>query len=106
MQEGKDVAGYIQWFDRMSMDLLNIGVEFEEEDKSLLLLCSLLESFDPLMTTLLYDKETLVYKEIISMLRSNEQWEWMMKREIFSEGLTMSERPKKGKKKGGLFGRG
>ena len=65
--------GYIQWFDRMSMDLLNIGVELEEEDKSLLLLCSLLESFDPLVTTLLYGKEMLVYEKIVLVLRFNEQ---------------------------------
>ena len=57
----------------MSIDLLNIMVDIEEEDKSLLLLCSLPGSFDPLVMTLLYGKETLVYEEIISVLRSNEQ---------------------------------
>ena len=36
-------------------------------------LCSLSESFDPLVMILLYGKETLVYVEIISVLRSNEQ---------------------------------
>ena len=56
----------------MSMNLLNIGMDIDEEDKSLLLLCSLSESFDPLVMTLLYGKETLVYKEIILVLRSNE----------------------------------
>ena len=64
--------GHIQRFDWMSMDLLNIGMDLEEEDKSLLLLCSLPRCFDPLVTTLLYGKETLVYEEIVSMLRSNE----------------------------------
>ena len=54
------------------MDLLNIGVNLEEEDKSLLLLCLLLGSFDLLVTMLLYEKETLVYEEIISVLRSNK----------------------------------
>ena len=57
------------------------------------------ESFDPLVTILLYGKEMLVYKDIISVLRSNEQQEWMMKREIFLEELMVSERPRKGKKK-------
>ena len=104
MQEGEDVAGHIQRFDRMSMDLLNIGVDLEEEDKSLLLLCSLPGSFDPLVTTLLYGKETLVYEEIISVLRSNEQRERMTKREVFQEGLVASERPRKWKKKGEQVG--
>ena len=83
MQEGEDVVGHIQWFDWMSMDLLNIGVELEEEDKSLLLLCSLFGSFNPLIITLRYGRETLVYKEIVLVLRSNEQRERMMKKKIF-----------------------
>ena len=90
MVEGRDVAGHIQRFDQMSMNLLNIEVNIEEEDKSLLLLCSLSESFDPLVTMLLYGKETLVYEEIISVLRSNEQREWMVKGEVFQEGLVVS----------------
>ena len=65
------------------MDLLNVMVDIEEEDKSLLLLCSLPGSFDPLVTALLYGKETLVYKEIISLLRSNEQQKWMVNGEVF-----------------------
>lgn len=56
-------------------------------------------SFDPFVTMLLYDKETLVYKEIVSMLRSNKQREWMMKRGAFQDGLAVSERPRRWKKK-------
>ena len=75
----------------MSMDLLNIGVNIEEEDKSLLLLCSLPESFDLLVMTLLYGKETLVYEEIVSVLRSSQQKKWMVKEEVFQEGLAVSQ---------------
>ena len=70
MVEGGDVAGNIQRFDRMSMNLLNIRMDIKEEDKSLLLLYSLSKSFDPLVMTLLYGKKTLVYEEIVSVLRS------------------------------------
>ena len=83
MQEDEDVAGHIQWFDWMSMNFLNIGVELEEEDKSLLLLCLLSRSFDPLVTMLLHGKKTPVYEEIVLVLMSNEQRKWMMKREVF-----------------------
>ena len=65
------------------MDLLNIRMDIEEEDKSLLLLYSLSESFDPLVMTLLYGKETLVYEKIVLVLRSNEQRKWMVKGEVF-----------------------
>lgn len=54
-------------------------MELKEKDKSLLLLYSLLKSFDPLVSMLLYNKEILVYKEIVSVLRSNDQQELMMK---------------------------
>ena len=50
-----------------------------EEDKSLMLLCSLPESFDPLVMTLLYRKKTLMYEKIVSVLRTNEQREWMVR---------------------------
>ena len=53
-------------------ELLNIEVKIKEEDKSLLLVCSLLSSYDPLVTTLLYGKETLKYEDMVSVLRSNE----------------------------------
>ena len=73
MEEDEDVVGHIQHFDWISMDLLNIGVELEEEDKRLLLLCLLSRSFDLLVMMLLYGKETLAYEEIVSVLRPNVQ---------------------------------
>ena len=72
MQEGGNVVDHIQQFDQMWNELLNVGVKFEEEDKSLLLLCSLPPSFDALVTTLLYGKETLEYRDMVSVLWSNE----------------------------------
>ena len=54
-------------------ELANIEMDLEEDDQNLLLLCSLSESFDLLVMTLLYSKKILVYEKIISVLRSNEQ---------------------------------
>ena len=79
MQEGGDVLDHIQKFDQVCNELLNIGVKIEEEDKSLLLLYSLLSSYDPLMMTLLYDKEILEYEDMVLMLQSNEQREKLTK---------------------------
>ena len=50
------------------MDLLNLDVAMEEEDKSLMLQCSLSKSYDPLVTTLLYGEEILVYEKIMLVL--------------------------------------
>ena len=68
MQERGDVLGHIQRFDQMCNELLNIGVKMEEEDKSLLLLCSLPPSYDPLVMILVYGKETLEYEDMVSVL--------------------------------------
>ena len=73
MQEGGDVLSHIQKFDQVCNEFLNIGMKMEEEDKSLLLLCSLPPSYDPLMTILFCGKETLEYEDMVSMLCSNEQ---------------------------------
>ena len=66
------MLGYIQWFDQLSTDLLNLSVVMEKENKSLILLCSLVGSFDLLVMTLLYKKEILVYEKIVSVLRTNK----------------------------------
>ena len=56
-------------------------MKIEEEDKSLLLLYSLFDSFDPLVMTMLYGKEMLNYKGIVSVLRFNE-WRERMTKEV------------------------
>ena len=83
----------------MNIDLLNLDVAMEEEDRSLMLLCSLSGSFDPLVTTLLYGNEILFYEEIVSVLRMNEQREWMVRgsTEVVQDAMVVSEKPRRGK---------
>ena len=38
MYEGRDIVRHIQQFDQMSIDLLNLKMKMEEEDKSLIVL--------------------------------------------------------------------
>ena len=100
MQEGGDVLDHIQKFDQVCNELLNIKVKVDEEDKSLLLLCSLSPSYDPLVTMLLYGKETLEYEDMVSMMCSNEQREKMTKNGAPQEGLAMGEGLGKEKERG------
>ena len=51
---------------------LPVDVNIAEEDKALILLSSLLESYDHIVTTMLYGKETRILKEVMSTLLSNE----------------------------------
>ena len=49
-----------------------IDVKINEEDKALILLISLPESYDHTVTTMLYDKNTLIMEEVTATLLSNE----------------------------------
>ena len=49
-----------------------IDVKIDEEDKALILLSLLPESYDHIITTILYSKKTLILEEITSTLLSSE----------------------------------
>ena len=98
MEEDGDLLGHVQWFDQLDMDLLNLDV-LMEEDKSLMLLCSLSENYDLLVMTLLYGKEILIYKEIVSVLQTNEQRKRMVRdsMDVPQDAMVASERSRRGK---------
>ena len=62
---------HLKTFNIMNTQLSSFGVNYEDEDKSLLLLASLPTSFDHLVTTLMYKKKTIVLKEATSALLSH-----------------------------------
>lgn len=57
---------------RILTELSTINVKIEQEDKALLLLNSLPTSFDHIITTLLFWKETLKFDEVITLWLLNE----------------------------------
>jgi len=60
-------------FNKILDDLANIEVNMEDEDKALLLLCSLPKSFGHFKDTILYGKEgTTTLEEVQSALRTKE----------------------------------
>jgi len=66
------VFEHLNFFNKVISELLAIDVKIDEEDKALILLSSLSESYDHIVTTILYGKETLILKEVMSTLLSNE----------------------------------
>ena len=62
---------HLNFFNKIISELLAVEVKIDEEDKALILLSSLPESYDHIVTTMLYSKETLNL-EITSTLLSNE----------------------------------
>ena len=66
MKEGTDLLEHLNTFNMLNTQLSSFGVNYEDEDKALLLLALLPTSFDHLVTTLMYVKETIVLEEVTS----------------------------------------
>ena len=71
MKEGTTVLEHMNFFNKVINELLTVDVKIDEEDKVLILLSSLLESYNHIVTNMLYDKETLILEEVTSTLLSN-----------------------------------
>ena len=71
MKEGSDLLEHLNTFNMLNTQLSSFWVNYEDEDKALLLLASLPTSFDHLVTTLMYGKETIVLEEVTSALLSH-----------------------------------
>ncbi|KAJ8640482.1 hypothetical protein MRB53_017176 [Persea americana] len=63
---------HLNEFNRIVTQLSGLEVKTEEADKSLLFLSSLLPSYEHLVTTLIFGKETLEMDEVTSALISSE----------------------------------
>ena len=64
MVEGADLAQHVHTFNKIISDLLWIDTKFDDENKVMMLLSSLSASYEHLVTTLLWGKETLEFKKI------------------------------------------
>jgi hypothetical protein len=72
MEENTDLLEHLIKFNMLNTQLLKFGIKIREEDKAILLLASLPLSYDHLVTTLLYEKETLAFEEVTGSLLSHE----------------------------------
>ena len=73
MQKGSDLAEHINVFNQLIADLGKVEVKIDEEDRAIILLCSLPGSYEHLVTTLTYGKEDVKVDEIITALLGHEQ---------------------------------
>ncbi|GJS54971.1 zinc finger, CCHC-type containing protein [Tanacetum coccineum] len=72
MDSGKKLSEHIYEFNKLIGDLENIDVDIDDEDQALMLLASLPSSYDNFVETLLYERESLTLKDILSSLNSRE----------------------------------
>lgn len=72
LKEPDDFGKHLDEFNRIVTELASLDEKIEEEDKALLLLASLPESFDNIVTTLLFGKDTLKLDDVIGSLLIND----------------------------------
>ena len=70
-KEGSDLLEYHNTFNMLNTQLSSFAVNYEDEDKALILLASLPTHFDHLVTTLMYWKETIVLDKVTTALLSH-----------------------------------
>ncbi|GJW30394.1 hypothetical protein Tco_0047269 [Tanacetum coccineum] len=68
IKAGTELSDRINEFNKLILDLANIDIEIEDEDQALLLLTSLSLSYENLMETLLYRRESLLMKDVLATL--------------------------------------
>ncbi|KAK4385200.1 Retrovirus-related Pol polyprotein from transposon TNT 1-94 [Sesamum angolense] len=64
MQEGFDLVQHMNVFNKIITYLAHLDVNIEDEEKTMILLCLLPFSYEHLVTTLTYEKETIKVDEI------------------------------------------
>ena len=71
---------HLNFFNKVINELLTTDVKIDEEDKALILLSLLPESYDHIVTTMFYGKETLILEQVTSTLLFNEIRKGQIKR--------------------------
>nr|CAN69763.1 hypothetical protein VITISV_005801 [Vitis vinifera] len=101
MAEGLDLSQPINVFNQIISDLKRIDVKFEDEDKTLMLLNSLPASstYENLVTTLMWKKETLDLEEITSVLLGFNQRKKSNYESSQGEGLVSKSNQERGRNK-------
>ncbi|KAH9680700.1 hypothetical protein KPL71_026653 [Citrus sinensis] len=72
MKEGTAMRDHVDEFNKLILDLENVNVMLEDEDRALILLSSLPDSYEHFVDTLLYGRQTLTLKYVKNALESKD----------------------------------
>ncbi|KAH9679155.1 hypothetical protein KPL71_026007 [Citrus sinensis] len=92
MEEGSSITYHIDAFKKIILDLEDINVNIDDEDKAMILFCSLPSSYENLVDTLIYGRQTLATGDVKEALSSKAA---IKKETMDGEGLTARGRTEK-----------
>ncbi|KAK3030465.1 hypothetical protein RJ639_039150 [Escallonia herrerae] len=72
MKEGTSITDHVDEYNKVILDLQSIDIKIEDEEKTLLLLCSLPPSYEHLGITLLYGNDIISTEEVETVINSQE----------------------------------
>lgn len=82
MSDTKMISENLDELNKLILDLKNIGIEIEDEDKTIIILNSLPSSLSLFVDAMKYAKDNLVFEEIQKALKAKESEkhkEWKQK---------------------------
>ena len=71
-QQGTTMSEHLNDYNKILADLKNLDFEIDDEDNALLLLNSLPDTYEHLITTLLYGKDKIKFDDVCNALMNNE----------------------------------
>ena len=97
MKVGTTIKDYLDKFNKTIVNLRNINVRTDNKDQIIILMCSLANSYEHFIDTMMYDRDTLSIRDVKAALNSKElkKKASMSKEESSSEVLVIRGRSKK-----------
>ncbi|KAH9718038.1 hypothetical protein KPL71_022065 [Citrus sinensis] len=96
MKEGTTTKDYLDEFNKLILDLEKVNVMLEDEDRALILLSSLPDSYEHFVDTLLYGRQTLTLKDVKNALESKDLKKRSdLKYQVTGDGLVVKEKSEK-----------
>ena len=87
------MSEHLNYYNKIFADLQNLEVDVSSEDKALLLLNSLPDTYDHLITTLLYGKDEIKFDDVSNVLTNNDyrKKDKQVQRDTMTEALIVND---------------